>query len=254
MASQRKQTSAQRRAVTPQLAESGQAGGGALSASPSRRARRDRGAETRQRLIEAGLDIFGRFGFEGAGTRQIVDRAEANLAAINYHFGSKEALHIAVAEHVATRIAALVGPTLVAVDLPESLATPEAARAALIRLIVAFAETILGEKEAEQWARFIVREHMQPTQAFQVIYRFTGAAHDLGSRLVAAALGESADDEVVRLRVFALMGQVLVFRVAEALVLRRMGWRTIGKSERAAIERVIVAHIDAILDTGGDVP
>ena len=82
----------------------------------SRPAQRDRGAETRQRLIEAGLDIFGRLGFEGATTRQIVDQAGANLAAINYHFGSKEALHIAVAEHIATRIAALVGPTLVAVE------------------------------------------------------------------------------------------------------------------------------------------
>src|SRR5690242_3694147 len=57
-----------------------------------RRARRDRGAETRERLVEAALDVFGRFGFEGATTRQIAKEAKANLAAIVYHFGSKEAL------------------------------------------------------------------------------------------------------------------------------------------------------------------
>ena len=214
----------------------------------SRPAQRDRGAETRQRLLEAGLDIFGRLGFEGATTRQIVDQAGANLAAINYHFGSKEGLHIAVAEHVATRIVALVGPTLVAVDSPEAFATPATARAALIRLIEAFAETILGEEEAEQWARFIVREHMQPTQAFEVIYRFTGTAHALGTRLVARALGGSEDDATARLRVFALMGQVLVFRVAQALVLRRMEWKAIGDAERARIKRVVADHINAILD------
>ena len=89
---------------------------------------------------------------------------------------------------------------------------------------------------------------MQPTPAFEVIYRFIGTAHDLGTRLVAAAMGKSADDEEVRLRVFAIMGQVLVFRVAQALVLRRMGWRTIGEAERAKIKRVVVAHIDAIFD------
>lgn len=216
--------------------------------SGARRAQRDRGAETRQRLIEAALDISGRFGFEGATTRQIADQAGANLAAINYHFGSKEALHVAVAEHIATRIIGLVGPVLMAVDSTETFATREAARAGLIRLIETFAETLLGEKEAEQWARFIVREQMQPTQAFEVIYRFMGTAHDLATRLVAAALGAREADEEARLRAFALMGQVLVFRVAQAVVLRRMEWQAVGEAERARIKRVIVAHIDAILD------
>jgi AcrR family transcriptional regulator len=217
-------------------------------ASKSRRARPDRGAETRQRLLEAALDVFGRFGFEGATTRQIAQQAGTNLAAINYHFGSKEALHIAVAEHIATRIVGLVGPALMAVDSAETLATPEAARAGLVRMIGAFADAILGEEEAEQWARFIVREQMQPTQAFDVIYRFTGTAHDLGTRLVAAATGESPESETAKLRTFAIMGQVLVFRVAQALVLRRIGWTTIGEAERDKIKRVIIAHIDAILD------
>jgi AcrR family transcriptional regulator len=225
-----------------------------LSVSRSRRAQRDRGAETRQRLVEAGLDVFGRLGFEGATTRQIVEQAGVNLAAINYHFGSKEALHIAVAEHIATRITALVGPVIVAVDSPASFATPGSARAALIRFIGTFAETLLGEEEAEQWARFIVREQMQPTQAFEVIYRFTGTAHDLGTRLIATALGESETDEAVRLRTFALIGQVLVFRVAQALVLRRMGWQSIGEAERTAIKRVIVGHIEAILDAERGAP
>ena len=86
---------------------------------------------------------------------------------------------------------------------------------------------------------------MQPTQAFEVIYRFTGTAHSVGTKLVAAALGGAEVDETVKLRVFALMGQVLVFRVAQALVLRQMGWRTIGDDERAKIKRVIVDDINA---------
>ena len=68
--------------------------------SAARRKWRGQGAETRQRLVEAALDIFGRLGFEGATTRQIANQAGTNLAAIKYHFGSKEALHIAVAEHI----------------------------------------------------------------------------------------------------------------------------------------------------------
>src|SRR3984893_2334354 len=52
-----------------------------------RRAQYDRGAETRARLIEAALDVFGRLGLEGATTREIGKQAGVNLAAIVYHFG-----------------------------------------------------------------------------------------------------------------------------------------------------------------------
>ena len=51
-----------------------------------------RGEDTRQRLIEAALKIFGESGFEGASTRMLADAAGANLAAIPYHFGSKEVI------------------------------------------------------------------------------------------------------------------------------------------------------------------
>ncbi|MBZ0227093.1 MAG: CerR family C-terminal domain-containing protein [Bauldia sp.] len=213
-----------------------------------RRAVRDRGTETRQRLIAAALDVFGRYGFEGATTRLIAKEAGANLAAIVYHFGSKEELHLAVAEYIVTRIGGLVGPTLALANAPDAAATPAAARATLTRVLETYADVILGEAEAERWARFIVREQMQPSAAFDVIYAFMGGSHGLGTRLVAIILGEDPASEAVKLRVFALMGQIMVFRVAQALVLKSMDWQAIGGSERAAIKRIVVRHLNAILD------
>src|SRR4029079_9146991 len=75
-----------------------------------RRAQRDRGGETRLRVCDAALDICGLQGLEGATTRQIAKAAGANLAAIVYHFGSKEALYRAVAEHAANHIMPAAGP------------------------------------------------------------------------------------------------------------------------------------------------
>ncbi len=210
------------------------------------RARRDRGAETRAQLIEAALDVFGRLGFEGASTREIAKAANANLAAIVYHFGGKEALHLAVAEHVATSILARMGPMLAAVADPGAVATPEDARAALTRLIDTFIEVILGAADAERWARFIVREQLQPTAAFDVIYRFLGGAVATGTRLLATIFDEPESDEV-RLKVFTVIGQVLVFRVAQTLVLRSMRWHAIGDREREMIKRIVRDNTDAIL-------
>jgi TetR/AcrR family transcriptional regulator, regulator of cefoperazone and chloramphenicol sensitivity len=217
------------------------------NSGPHRRAQKDRGAETRAQLIEAGLDVFGRLGFEGASTREIAKAADANLAAIVYHFGGKEALHLAVAEHVASSIMSKIGPTLAAAADPAKTATPATARAALDRLIETMIDVMLGSAEAERWARFIVREQLQPTAAFEVIYRFLGGAAGTATRLVATIVG-TPEDETIRLRVFTMLGQVLVFRVAQTLVLRRMQWPAIGDRERGEIRRVVLQNIDAILE------
>ncbi len=226
-------------------------GSGPGSARHYRRARRDRGAETRARLVEAALDVFGRYGFEGATTRQIAKEAGANLAAIVYHFGSKEALHVAVAEYIVERIGGLIGPAMAAAQAPDASATPAGARVTLFRLIGTFIDVILGTEEAERWARFIIREQMQPTAAFDAIYGFIGGAHALATRLVATILGRAAEDEEVKIRVFAMIGQVLIFRVAQAAVLRRIGWPAIGDEQRAEIKRVVIENVASILRDNG---
>src|ERR1700726_4917640 len=55
--------------------------------------------DAKQRLIEAGLEIFGTFNLEGATTRQMAERAGVNQAAIPYYFGGKEGLYHATVEH-----------------------------------------------------------------------------------------------------------------------------------------------------------
>jgi AcrR family transcriptional regulator len=48
--------------------------------------------DTKARILDAAEDIFIECGFEAMSLRQITSRADVNLAAVNYHFGSKEAL------------------------------------------------------------------------------------------------------------------------------------------------------------------
>ena len=51
---------------------------------------------TKARLLESAGEEFAQKGFELARVRSICDRAGANLAAINYHFGDKEQLYVEV--------------------------------------------------------------------------------------------------------------------------------------------------------------
>src|SRR6185437_8949611 len=52
--------------------------------------------ETRTRILDAAEELFMQHGFEGTSMRLLTAKAGVNLAAVNYHFGSKDALVEAV--------------------------------------------------------------------------------------------------------------------------------------------------------------
>jgi AcrR family transcriptional regulator len=52
--------------------------------------------ETRTRILDAAEELFMQHGFESTSMRLLTAKAAANLAAVNYHFGSKDALIEAV--------------------------------------------------------------------------------------------------------------------------------------------------------------
>ncbi|SEM03964.1 DNA-binding transcriptional regulator, AcrR family [Syntrophus gentianae] len=55
---------------------------------------REGAARTRQHLLIAAGEIFGEKGYRETTIAEICERAGTNIAAVNYHFGSKQALYI----------------------------------------------------------------------------------------------------------------------------------------------------------------
>ena len=50
-------------------------------------------SDTRDRILDTAERLFAAHGFDGTSLRQITEAAAVNLAAVNYHFGSKEDLY-----------------------------------------------------------------------------------------------------------------------------------------------------------------
>jgi len=61
-----------------------------------RRARRRDAAATRQALLTAGTELFAERGYDGVPVAAIASRAGVNKAMINYHFGGKRKLYVAI--------------------------------------------------------------------------------------------------------------------------------------------------------------
>src|SRR5262245_32333509 len=125
-----------------------------------------RSLETRDRLLEAALPIFAARGFDGATTREIAKRAGVALAALPYHFETKDALWRAAVD----RIFALLNAALASQrDALDALAPRERLRRAL-REFVAFAAAhpelhrfMLSEGTApSERLTWLVERHVRP--------------------------------------------------------------------------------------------
>lgn len=69
---------------------------------------------TKESLIETAGVLFADRGLEGTSIRSIAKSAKANIAAVNYHFGSKEKLYLEVIRHVLMETRCPLAETLLA--------------------------------------------------------------------------------------------------------------------------------------------
>jgi AcrR family transcriptional regulator len=216
-----------------------------------------RGEATRLALIRAAIEVFGREGYKAATTNEIARTADANQALISYYYGGKEGLYRAVVEHIARRIDARTQPLAERVDALVQAREPDGAavgsgrqqrcRELLFEILDGFAE-FLTDRESAAWARIIVREQREPTQAFEALYAAEERLLELMARLVASIRGRprpAADD---RLTVLSILGEALVFRTARAAVLRFLGWKGMRAEQVTRIKQTLRRNAAAMLD------
>jgi TetR/AcrR family transcriptional regulator, regulator of cefoperazone and chloramphenicol sensitivity len=206
------------------------------------------------RLLDIAVDQFGRNGIEGTSTRCIANLAGTTMSSITYHYGSKKGLYLAAARHIANQMGQRMAPALAASEMQSrNDEAPDAALSALLTIIDRFVE-IMVHPDSAVWARFIVREQMEPTEAFDVLYGgMMGRLVDHLSALIVRVDKGQCDAALARLKTVAIVGQALVFRVARATLLRATGWTDVDQSSATAIKRIVRDHTIAILtNTRGD--
>ncbi|WP_322865709.1 CerR family C-terminal domain-containing protein [Aquicoccus sp. G2-2] len=197
---------------------------------------------TRASLIAAALYLFGHRGYEGTSIRAIATRAGVNVASIAYHFGGKAGLRMACAETVAAKIA----QTLPASGDAPVPADPAAAMAEIERAVRNLAGALLMAPQAGDFVPFMLREITDPGEVAEMIFaNFLLPRHERLCQLWAVVTGKEPEAPEVKLALFAVIGQVLYFRIAQPFVSRRMGWDRVGQGEVKQITDIIIEGLRA---------
>ena len=95
---------------------------------------------------------------------------------------------------------------------------------------------MLAGPELGGFVRFILHELQYPTAALDIIY--AGVFEPVHRRLCevwAIATDAEPESEQVKIAIFAMIGQLVYFRIGREAVLRRLGWTDIGEDEARKI-------------------
>ncbi|WBU28155.1 CerR family C-terminal domain-containing protein [Rhodopseudomonas palustris] len=191
--------------------------------------------DTRARMIEAAIEVFGSVGYDGATTRQLAERAGVNQAAIPYHFGGKRELYVAAAQAIADYMRSRIEPLI------DELRTASVDPVGHIDAVVMrFFQFIAGDEEPEAWTVFFVRCERDADDAFRIIY-YQSVARFQAALIaeVAAATGRSPDDEDLKVRVAVVLGAISNFRTLRNVMLSSLGWDTFDAERKRTVETAV---------------
>jgi AcrR family transcriptional regulator len=188
--------------------------------------RRETGLRTRTRLMDAALDLLAERGEEGVSLRELTDAADANVAAVSYHFGSLKALCDAAVEYALERY----------LDAQQEAVSTVGAEASLEVLAAAFARPMIralavGGRDLDVM-RIVARAGIDPPQGWDRFdARFDLVRADVLRALKANVPGVKDPDLIFRTRCAA--------GLLNWLVLAPVGIELRNKSEKQ-IERRLV--------------
>ncbi len=160
---------------------------------------------TREALIEAATLVFAEKGYEGGSIRDITRKAQANQAAINYHFGGKEGLY---REVLRSAFETLKESNLLDAEKVDSLEPKEA----LLLFVRQMLLPLLKRSAMARYIKILNWEILQRTDIFQEMAMTENASMvTVAERLVRRFMGESASAEDVAVATLWLLHQGFIF-------------------------------------------
>lgn len=116
----------------------------------------EQGVQTRLHLLEVAGGVFAEQGYARATSKEICERADVNVAAVNYHFGGKDGLYAAVLGEARAR--------LVNIDIDTQLTRSNASTADKLRQLLRQVVGKIATRDQPRWElQVLCRELMAPT-------------------------------------------------------------------------------------------
>jgi AcrR family transcriptional regulator len=170
--------------------------------------------KTREIIMETAGRIFAEEGYPKATVRNICRNAGVNIAAVNYHFGDKKGLYLAVLKNYQEMAFRRCPPDL-------GISKTQKPEENLREYIRSFLKRIMDDGHPTWFGRLLAREFTEPSWAFDILVEETiRPSFQLLTEIVAAVMRKSENERSVRLCSMSIVGQCLYFRHSHPVISR----------------------------------
>lgn len=212
-----------------------------------------RGDETRQRIIDAAITLFGEHGFAGASTRDIAAAAGVNAPALQYYFENKEGLYHACAQFIAEDIRARFEPSMQrALSILKGQSDTRALVEAFLGIHEVTLDLVLTDAQASNRRLFMARDVVgeESRLASKLLEkRLKQPLNKLRLTLLARITGTTTRDSVTRIRLLTLKGQIQPFFYPPGACLHELGWKEIDAAKGALIKATVIEQTRTLLES-----
>lgn len=202
---------------------------------------------SRQRILDAAYDLFGRIGYAATTVRMIAQQADVSLSAIPYHFESKGNLYKNVISIASEEFSGYFSD--IAREITDFLSQPSldaaTARTLLFRLNNKHIDYVFDPKNERQMRLF-----------FQ-IRTFAKSAEELGDLLnlttthlfksLICIIKPELDEQTATILTYSIIGEQLFFFYHRPSVLLQLGLKEFGEASIGEIRNILNHKLEVII-------
>ena len=156
---------------------------------------------TKQKLLESAAVLFSEKGYNNTSVAEICELAGANIASVNYHFRTKEALYRSVIQYTHDQ-----AETLYPIASNEEKSVEEK----LYRFILSFLKRIISKEMTGNFYQLVAKEMAEPTEASgTLINEIISKKRETILRLIKELYGKPADQELFFQMTHSIVSQCL---------------------------------------------
>jgi len=205
---------------------------------------------TKESLLLAAGELFAEHGVEGTTVRAITEKCKANIAAVNYHFGSKESLYMVVIRHVLEQTRCYRAEELIRrrQDWAED---PLKCAEALYRIVEEHVQQFFTGIHPRWYGRLFMHILLQPTPAIWDIMEELAMPNIDALRSVLQCCCPNINMEETDLWVDSLMGQLIHYVYAEDFMRIIPNHKDLTDS---GFQKAVLRHVAKVLIRGLNLP
>lgn len=169
---------------------------------------------TKERLLAAGREVFAERGVQAATVREICAKAGANIAAVNYHFGGKEKLFLAVLADFLQTAQTRFPPDM---GLQPGATAQERLRAYIRSLLYRLSGS--GDPIYDKLGQLFTAEMIEPSEHFaEIAQLYIMPQHEILVGVVREILPPGTPERTVQLCATSVIGPCVLFDHARHLI------------------------------------